>query len=197
LRKRSHISLAGYITDSTEIPSLCRHRKAFAIGSILPDCKPNFLTTKHEFNGTFGKVTVRMERLVEDDKGKYRRHGWTYYRDMGQVCHYLADYFTYPHNKTYSGGFFQHCAYEAKLKHSLTECIISGRAAYLEAPYVEIGSFEELIDYIYAKHDEYLRRNRCVEEDIPYIITLCKQVVISITELVRKQLISEQAVAMA
>ena len=39
--------------------------------------------------------------------------------NLGEITHYVADYFTFPHNKIYPGGFKEHCAYEEHLKHEL------------------------------------------------------------------------------
>ena len=49
MRKKSHILLAKYLADQMEVSeSLQSHRKAFCLGSILPDIRPSFLTKKHE-----------------------------------------------------------------------------------------------------------------------------------------------------
>ena len=56
MRKKSHISLAQFIVKNSDSLELNQHKKAFYLGSILPDCKPSFLTEKHQFNGTFEKV---------------------------------------------------------------------------------------------------------------------------------------------
>ena len=40
----------------------------------------------------------------------------------------MADYFTFPHNKTYEGNLAAHNSYEAELKNRLRECILSGAA---------------------------------------------------------------------
>ena len=58
MRKKSHISLAQYIVKDMEVPVMMDHRKAFYLGSILPDCKPSFLTQRHEFEGTFDMVSA-------------------------------------------------------------------------------------------------------------------------------------------
>ena len=65
MRKKSHISLAKYIVDSLEEQDLVKHKKAFYLGSILPDCKPSFLTVKHEMEGTFPKLQQDLKRLLE------------------------------------------------------------------------------------------------------------------------------------
>ena len=59
VRKKSHISLAGFLADKLQFEGITNHRKAFCIGSILPDCKPSFLTTKHAFHETFEMVEKR------------------------------------------------------------------------------------------------------------------------------------------
>ena len=48
--KNSHILLGRYLADQmSEVYSLQQHRKAFCLGNIMPDLKPSFLTTRHEF----------------------------------------------------------------------------------------------------------------------------------------------------
>ena len=44
MRKKSHISLAKYLMNNMQVQDLNEHKKAFYIGSILPDIKPSFIT---------------------------------------------------------------------------------------------------------------------------------------------------------
>ena len=127
MRKKSHISLAKYIVNSLDDKELKKHRLSFYIGSVLPDIKPSFVYKRHEINGTFPYVKKHIARLSEGQKVMNKKGG-KYYRDLGQVSHYLADYFTFPHNKIYPGGFKDHCSYEEKLKRDLRSYIKSGEA---------------------------------------------------------------------
>ena len=120
VRKKSHISLAGFLADKLEFEGITSHRKAFCIGSILPDCKPSFLTTKHAFNETFEMVEKRIEKYIEYCAGK-EKHTMKGARDLGQIIHYTADYFTFPHNKHYTGNLKDHCVYEKHLLLALRE----------------------------------------------------------------------------
>ena len=170
MRKKSHILLARYLADQMQTTaSLQSHRKAFCLGSILPDIKPSFITRRHEFYGTFEDVKNRMKELtdIRPDESNQR----VYWRRFGEVIHYMADYFTFPHNKTYTGSFSQHNHYEKVLKNRLKECIQQGEAhAYLE-PAIRFADFSTLIDYIEATHEKYLNKLRSVEEDIrAYVI---------------------------
>lgn len=66
MRKKSHILLARYLADQMQTTaSLQSHRKAFCLGSILPDIKPSFITRRHEFYGTFEDVKNRMKELAD------------------------------------------------------------------------------------------------------------------------------------
>ena len=92
MRKKSHILLARYLADQMQTTaSLQSHRKAFCLGSILPDIKPSFITRRHEFYGTFEDVKNRMKELadIRPDESNQR----VYWRRFGEVIHYMADYF--------------------------------------------------------------------------------------------------------
>ena len=122
MRKKSHISLAKHIVQISDIKNFDEHKKAFYIGSILPDCKPSFLTKRHEITGTFDLVEKGMYKLTQ---GYHRMDELStmYFTKLGEVMHYVADYFTFPHNKEYPGTMKQHCVYEGQLKHKLREYI--------------------------------------------------------------------------
>ena len=94
MRKKSHISLARYIAQDMQVPAMIHHRKAFYLGSILPDCKPSFLTRRHEFHGTFDMVKERI-CVLSADSGLLLDNGRVFMRRLGEIIHYIADYFTY------------------------------------------------------------------------------------------------------
>lgn len=185
MRKKSHISLAKYLVQSLEIEELYNHKKAFYIGSILPDCKPSFLTTKHEIRGTLPMVQASICNLVEENKKTMFTSG--FYRSLGEVMHYLADYFTFPHNSTFLGNIREHCAYEQQLKISLREYIKSGEAEKNLDRTDKFHTLEELFAFIRRKHEEYLQFKRTVEEDCKYIVSLCHSVAAGIFSLMCRQ----------
>ncbi len=186
MRKKSHIALAGFIAENTPVNELQAHRKAFALGSILPDCKPSFVTTKHEFFGTFDMVQEKI-RMLTVDCDLQRRKARVYWRRLGEVIHYIADYFTFPHNGTFQGTLKEHCDYEQELKLKLREQIRSGQAQIHAEQALKIHSVSELIDYIKERHAEYLAKKRCVAEDIDYIISVCYQVVSGMVQLLMRR----------
>ena len=182
MRKKSHISLARYLVQNLDDRNLKKHKLAFYLGSILPDCKPSFVYKKHEITGTFEDVKREIRKLSSDYEKKYKRQKSKYYRNLGQVTHYLADYFTFPHNKIYPGNLKDHCVYEEELKRKLRSYLKSPEVKKDKKLVVDLKTPEALIEFIQKSHDDYLRRKNCVEDDIHSIVALNHQAVESITE---------------
>lgn len=182
MRKKSHILLARYLADQLTVDeSLQSHRKAFCLGSILPDIRPSFVVKKHEYFSTFGEIQEKMLQLVEHGplEGKER----VYWRNFGEVLHYVADYFTFPHNRTYTGSLYEHSQYEKILKQRLKICIKSGAAGAYVFRDVYFKNLEELTEFIQVSHTSYLRKKRNITEDIQYILMVCYQVIQGIVQL--------------
>lgn len=175
MRKKSHILLGRYLADQMPVSrSLQSHRKAFCLGNILPDIKPSFVTKRHEFFGTFDEVRDKLKFLVDEDSRLL--HERVFWRRLGEVLHYIADYFTFPHNRTFTGTLMEHNSYEKELKNRLKTCIKSGEADRFAVQAIRFGSFEQLIDYIRERHAVYLKKTREIAEDIRYILEVCFQV---------------------
>lgn len=182
MRKKSHISLARDIVRNSEDEGLRKHKWAFYLGSILPDIKPSFLYKKHEIDGTFEQVKKEIREL-SDSHGKYREHATKYYRDLGQITHYIADYFTFPHNRTYPGNLKDHCSYEEVLKLRLREYLKTVKKTDGLLYSAVLAVQKRCVTFIKLRHEEYLRQKIDVEEDIRHIVSLNYQVVEGIRQL--------------
>ena len=186
MRKKSHILLARYIAKNTEDEELKKHRLSFYIGSILPDCKPSFVYKKHEINGTFPDVKKMVNQLIfGKQQGKLTRKR-RYYMNLGQVTHYVADYFTYPHYKIYPGNLKDHCSYEEQLKRSLKNYIMSRNMEAGEKVQADFSDAEALYDYILERHKQYLGRKINLETDIRNIVATNRMLVEAIADLFYK-----------
>ena len=154
--------------------SLQSHRKAFCLGNILPDIQPSFVTKRHEYFGTFDEVQGKISRLVENGTGEYNDR--VFWRRVGEILHYIADYFTFPHNKTCDGSLRQHNTYEKHLKNELKAFVESGKASIYAEKTLRFETLNQLFEYIRERHQVYLDRKRSIEEDIHYILSVCFQV---------------------
>jgi len=176
MRKKSHISLAKFLLLKNKNHQLSVHKKAFYIGSILPDLKPSFLTRRHNFEETFDILINEIKRITVDydiSKGINRY----YARHLGVITHYLADYCTYPHNSSYTGTMTDHVYYEKEMKFQLLEYIELDDIQKNSVQGQLLQSFDEIIQFIIKTHKEYLEALKAVKHDIRYIIELCSKVV--------------------
>lgn len=169
MRKKSHISLAKYMIENLNDEGLKKHRFAFCLGSILPDIKPSFVYKRHEIKGTFPAISRHIARLSEGQKA-IKKKKRKYYMDLGQISHYLADYFTFPHNEVYTGSLKEHCAYEKRLMDDLKEYIRGAERRVIPSVPEGFGSAEALCSFIQKTHEDYLTRKHDVEDDIRHIV---------------------------
>ncbi|HAU85817.1 MAG TPA: hypothetical protein DCW90_10030 [Lachnospiraceae bacterium] len=176
MRKKSHISLAKYILESKGMEELNKCKKSFYVGSILPDCVPSFLTRKHNIEETLDLLKTEISNVT--DKYDVTKGIDTYFcRHLGMIIHYVADYFTFPHNSIYPGTMMEHCYYEKELKFAFRKYVKSEQAKrnrLLESAY---NTPEEIVDFVKSMHDEYLKAIKRISVDCHYIVELCFRVV--------------------
>ena len=100
--------------------------------------------------------------------------------------HYIADYFTFPHNRTFDGTLRQHNSYEKHLKNELKAFVLAGKAdAYAEKG-IRFETLNQLLQYIKEHHRRYLNCKRNIDDDIRYIISVCYQVFQGLSQLCRR-----------
>lgn len=188
MRKKSHISLAKHIVGISDIQNFDKHKKAFYVGSILPDCKPSFLTKRHEITGTFDLVERGIEKLTKGYKDM-EDLSTLYFTRLGEVMHYIADYFTFPHNKEYPGSMKEHCIYEGELKHKLRQYIRTlnerdmkrWKASIQLEDLSRFQSVADICEFLKEEHRHYIRRGlHSVEEDCKYIVGVCSKAALAI-----------------
>ena len=161
MRKKSHVALARYLVRGLGSEELARHRKAFCLGSILPDLNPKMLAVPHEYDTTFGTFRLLCRQTLNEAAGTGEENERVLWRRAGVAMHYLADYFTYPHNASFEGSVKDHCMYESELKYRMRVLVWmpEGREIFARAQETaeEIGSLEELFGYIARVHRRYMR----------------------------------------
>lgn len=182
MRKKSHISVARYLLQSNGMEYLQQHKKAFYIGSILPDCVPSFITRRHCIEDTIDILQVEIDKITEDydiEKGV----SCYFCRHLGIITHYIADYFTFPHNSIYPGTIKDHCVYEKELKYAMRSYVKSDAAIKARESNGLFQSSEEIIRFITNMHNNYLQMINHIQLDCEYIVSLCHKVVDAILQL--------------
>lgn len=190
MRKKSHISLAGYLVRGLRVEELNAHKKAFYLGSILPDLNPKMIKEPHEFSTSYEMLKENICQTVEEGArgGCGERALW---RRLGVIAHYLADYFTFPHNTSYKGNLRDHCAYEREMKYQMREFVRTPEAvSMLRRHRIEAGKIRDLdglFDYIERMHGSYMQMEHTVSEDCWWILKLCSVSLIAIMELIAQE----------
>ena len=164
-----------------ENETLNHYRKSFYMGSILPDCKLSFFTKRHTYEVTFQLVERIVEDLLNEEKLAYGIKA-TYIKELGVLTHYVADYFTFPHNVSFQGNMKEHCSYEKKLMNQLKNYV--EQETNLQAHTIKKEKFtkEQIISYLRRKHQEYLTYEGTIHNEIKYITTVSFYIVDFILE---------------
>ncbi len=188
MRKKSHISLARHIVRMSNIPSFEKHKKAFYVGSVMPDIKPSFFAKRHEIEETFAQVEKYIRQLTKGYRS-FDELSTMYFVRLGEVVHYIADYFTYPHNKEFPGSMAQHCVYEGELKHKLRKYIkdfdegnfIVWKNRLESGNMQRFQSSDDILTFLKQEHRRYIRmEHHSVEADCKCIVDVCSMVSMAI-----------------
>lgn len=185
MRKKSHISLAWYLMNSEGMELIGSHKGSFYIGSILPDCVPSFFVRKHTFEDSFDILKKELGKLVSHFD--VRKGADCYFcRHLGVIVHYIADYFTFPHNANYPGKLKDHCVYEEELKHAIRSYVHSPEAIRKRLAET-VHSPGAILNFVQRMHEIYTRMQSAVSRDCEYIVGLCHTVVDAILLLFEEQ----------
>lgn len=191
MRKKSHVSLSRHIISECCPEFEISHTGAFKLGSLMPDLVPTFITKKHRIDVTFDIIEKKVYKVMDTydiEKGLTKIHT----KDLGVITHYIADYFTFPHNAQYPGTLKDHMSYEKTLILALNEYVASidvdgamDRAGLLFLK--TCRGPEDVFRYIMRSHAEYVRRSPNVEIDCEHIVRVCINVVTAIMTMLTQR----------
>lgn len=182
----SHTRVANLLlTHIQQSTGVTFDTNAFRYGNLKPDLTGTYLTKRHYPSIMFEEVKDKIRTFCR----KYTLHpvnGRDLSIDLGEICHYLTDFFCYPHNDDiYHHSLLAHYIYEKRtalcLRRSLTQTHFEGWVDGLVAPFTVDG----LISRIEAMHNKYLAlTHHGIVSDMEYICrvtTLCVRSIIQIT----------------
>lgn len=190
MRKKSHIILASFIADNLKANevddlNLQKMRGFFIMGSLLPDCKPSFLVGgKHSYSVKSKMIEAALRRLTDGYRAGHMPDA-KYWENLGEVIHFIADFFTFPHNTNFNGTLAEHCTFEGELKRTLKKRIRSGEADAFCFTDIRFANTGEMIAFIRTTHDDYLSRKRNIDDDIRFIPTVTYLVTLGVIDQIR------------
>jgi len=140
----------------------------FILGNIAPDYNPFTYfrgSISKQFLGghNYENINEYMKKLMlRISKCNYSEISRYYL--LGKLIHYIADAFTFAHNKNFQGNIIQHCAYENELHKYISHSFNSN----IEAPLCMINE-ENVMNHIEWLHKCYMEETMGCETDCRYI----------------------------
>ena len=168
MQLRDHRILAVFLIDKMGRSMSFFYRRMFILGSLEPDRKPftylHGITKGEKFHGhNYENILPVMRKLFESPQSKNKLGIRDYYR-LGKLTHYVADAFTYPHNRIFQGSLLQHCRYEQELHCEFVSAL--RRQGTDSGDLQRIRRFQDIENL----HEEYLRHAGGCEADCGYIL---------------------------
>lgn len=182
----SHTTVASGLLDYLEqTEGVTFDRKAFYFGNLKPDLKGEYLTKPHFPSLMFEEVMQKIRDFVKNFRIE-KVNGAQLSEALGEICHYITDFFSFPHNDTiYEHGLFAHYVYEKRtalgIRGRVTEDCFAGRTSY-RFP----ATAEELIEEIRVRHDAYTQQpQHGISDDIRQICAMLALIAGSLVQMMR------------
>ncbi len=162
----SHLRMASGVMKLYIRDQRFTERLAFLFGNIQPDLIGSFMFTPHSAAARGEAFEKKVKNCI--DRLVYARHGgfFTSIR-LGILCHFLADFFCYPHNEDVMSPR-AHMGYEM----AITK-LLKGKGHMHAAVLRPACKTEEVLEKIWAAHNEYRTRPSNPERDIAYAVGMC------------------------
>ena len=179
---KDHILIAKKIISKNEINIKKIFGKVFILGCIQPDINYfTYLKGSIKYKFLHGHNYENSLKLIEKKIKKIcRKNRLTLidYYNMGKVVHYIADDFTYPHNKRFMQDIREHCKYEEDLNRSFGKYINIKSENYE----IEFIRKENIFNFLINMHEEYLNIKPGIQVDSYYIYKGCFSFVSAVFE---------------
>ena len=178
METKNHLQLA---LDIASEKKLGKYSKYFVFGSIMPDINLFTYLRGHTYKESIKFIERKTKELTE--KSVWNRKS---YYDLGIILHYLADYFTFPHNTNFRGNLAEHRKYEKKLRHRFSSFLKSRRKQQWQDS-ITTNTVKQMFHYLDIAHQEYIATTPSVETDCNYILFITNYVIETLNNLKNKK----------
>jgi len=154
---------------------------AFLFGTIRPDLfygcyfSPHLPQTKFTYLDKL--LTVYIEKAVHE-----HNFGLSQQIRLGIICHYLSDFFCYPHNSHYTENLIGHHRYEEKLWHMMLQGDCQPVLILAETAQTP----EELISGVHKLHEKYIQQTSDPQRDLTYAANAFIYIVSAVNEMAKE-----------
>ncbi len=188
---RSHTNVARCLLDYIEQNQRVEfNRKAFYFGNLKPDLKGEYFNRNQRhypslmFDDVMDKIRDFVAQFTIEESGTRR-----FCEALGEICHYITDFFCYPHNDTiYEHGLLAHYIYEKRQGIRIKTHVNSEKFQDLADGSCETVSCdtEALVSEIKEKHAAYTEQKKHnISDDVHHICAILVTLVSSIIHILR------------
>ena len=186
----SHIRVAHLLMDYVEQTcGVTFDSSGFVYGNLKPDLTGTYLTKRHNPSIMMDEVMDKIRAFTE----KYTIgpvNGRELSVDLGEICHYMTDFFTYPHNDDiYERNLLAHYLYEKRVALVIRRRMTEDKFEQWASPIIPPVTVDALIARIGSMHDAYRAADRRhgINDDLIHICRATAMVVLSIISIVYEQ----------
>ena len=176
MKSSTHMTLGNFLSYSYLQDYPLIYRKAFTLGCIQPDKNPTtYLKGSFRWQWFRGHNWENAKKYIHRSSKRLQNRKQLRLLDfyqLGKLIHYIADAFTYAHNKQYNDSLTAHRGYEQDLDASLEHHLL----LFGNEVGSEFLSAVSLIDYINVNHKEYMDSIPCLQNDVQYCLKTSAQV---------------------
>ncbi len=168
----THLLLSRIIGAQVRKLGCTLHARRFAYGNVKPDLSPMIRTQKHNIGESYDFV---RDAIVDLAQSPFDGQRGAYSYRLGIVCHYVTDFFTFPHNRGFRGTFKQHMNYEMHIHERVVSFRGSLRADALALHRADLPeSVDELLAYLDRMHALYMEAPRAnIHRDLSFALIVC------------------------
>lgn len=156
------------------------HRRTFVMWNVLPDLAPSLLKLSHFKKDIYDLVMERASFLEEHAEELSPKE---FSKQMGILCHFMADFFCYAHAEYFAGSKVGHLKYEIFMqffgyrRRSMLHAVdFLSQAAALDQSMA-------LYERINLLHEQYSNIAPSFGVDFVYSITACVELMLAMLKL--------------
>ena len=186
----SHIRVAHLLMDYVEQTcGVTFDSSGFVYGNLKPDLTGTYLTKRHNPSIMMDEVMEKIRAFTE----KYTIgavNGRELSVDLGEICHYITDFFTFPHNDDiYERNLLAHYVYEKRVALVIRRRMTEARFEQWASPIIPPVTVDALIARLSSMHNAYRApgRRHGINDDLINICRATAMVVLSIINIVYEQ----------
>lgn len=176
----SHVTMGRYLSQYfSEHFGVKLDKRSFVLWNVLPDLAPSLLKLSHFKKDIYDLVMERAELLEKHGEEMNPRE---FGKQMGILCHFMADFFCYAHAEYFAGSKIGHFKYEVLMQFFGYRRRSMLHAVDFIANAASVDQSMALYERINQLHEQYSNIEPSYGVDFVYSITACVELMMAMLD---------------